>query len=223
MIRMSTPPSTNIPVGERFIVQELLGRGAAGAVYRAYDRERDATVALKVLSENTPGSLVRFKHEFRALSCFVHPNVVHLYELITRNDQWLLTMELIEGTDLLSYVRPPPGLPSPPPDATPGSTTESWTATESETSRGIAGSPEVGEVPSLPPAGSPQRSRSSRRAYGELDEERLRHTLRQLCVTGPRRCWAWARFRSACSMESRAPVPRSPSRSQPRPRMIMMA
>ncbi|HEY6878667.1 MAG TPA: hypothetical protein VI299_11645, partial [Polyangiales bacterium] len=53
---------------ERFVFEARLGVGASGSVYRAFDRERNATVAVKVLSELDETSIYRFKSEFRALA-----------------------------------------------------------------------------------------------------------------------------------------------------------
>ena len=90
----------------RFRLLETLGAGAFGAVYRAEDRERDVVVALKTLHEVKAESLLYFKNEFRALQDLDHPNVVHFHELHEAEGEWFFTMDLVEGTDLWSYVRP---------------------------------------------------------------------------------------------------------------------
>ncbi|HEX5658507.1 MAG TPA: protein kinase, partial [Polyangiales bacterium] len=101
---------------ERFVFQERLGAGASGSVHRAYDKQRGATVAVKVLAQLDPGSVYRFKAEFRALTGIAHPNLMQLYDLVLQGSEWLLTMELVEGGDFLRHVRPL-RTPSTPPDA----------------------------------------------------------------------------------------------------------
>ncbi|MGA8026231.1 MAG: protein kinase [Bryobacteraceae bacterium] len=90
----------------RFVVQERLGAGTFGIVYRVLDRERNSMVALKLLRHLDADRLLRFKHEFRSLVDVVHPNLVQLYELFGEDRHWFFTMELVEGTDFLSYLRP---------------------------------------------------------------------------------------------------------------------
>jgi Cdc6-like AAA superfamily ATPase len=77
-----------------------------GVVYEAFDKHQDARVALKTVSTLTADSLLRFKHEFRALQDLRHPNLIRLGELQEADGTWFFTMELIEGVDLLRYVRP---------------------------------------------------------------------------------------------------------------------
>jgi eukaryotic-like serine/threonine-protein kinase len=89
----------------RFVVEGHLGEGGMGAVHRARDVERGETVALKTMTHLDPGSLLRFKREFRALADISHPNVVQLYELFSEGDLWFFTMELVDGCDLLSWLR----------------------------------------------------------------------------------------------------------------------
>ena len=77
-----------------------------GAVYLARDLDRDLDVALKVLPFVEGPSLLRFKTEFRSLVALSHPNLVGLYELISDDDRWFFTMDVVHGTDFLSWVRP---------------------------------------------------------------------------------------------------------------------
>ena len=76
-----------------------------GVVYEAFDEERRASVALKMLKGFDGAALARFKREFRALQGLVHPNLVALDELFVENEQWFFTMELLAGVEFVSHVR----------------------------------------------------------------------------------------------------------------------
>jgi eukaryotic-like serine/threonine-protein kinase len=89
----------------RFRIVQQLGAGGAGDVYEAEDRVRNERVALKHLRHADPIALQRFKREFRALQDLQHPNLVHLGELFEESGAWFFTMELVDGTDLLTYLR----------------------------------------------------------------------------------------------------------------------
>ncbi|MDB4965435.1 MAG: hypothetical protein JWN44_1124 [Myxococcales bacterium] len=91
----------------RFELIRKLGEGGEGLVYEAHDNERDLRVALKTLRELDATSLYRFKKEFRALTNVSHPNIVGLYDLVSERDEWFFTMELIDGVDFITHVRPP--------------------------------------------------------------------------------------------------------------------
>ena len=91
---------------QRFTIQKYLGEGTFGVVYRVFDKERNADVALKKMRRFDPAHLLRFKAEFRSLVDLTHPNLLQLYELFGENQQWFFTMELVKGTDFISHVRP---------------------------------------------------------------------------------------------------------------------
>lgn len=90
---------------DRFQIISRLGEGAFGVVYEARDRARGERVAIKALHRLGPDALLRFKQEFRTLRDLRHPNLVRLEELIEQRGRWYITMELVRGSDVLSYVR----------------------------------------------------------------------------------------------------------------------
>ena len=77
-----------------------------GVVYRAWDRTLDKEVALKrVRAEVDLSRAQQLKAEFRARSALQHRNLVQLFELVIDGDDCFLTMELVDGTNLASWVR----------------------------------------------------------------------------------------------------------------------
>jgi serine/threonine protein kinase len=83
---------------------EVIGRGGMGVVYRALDETRGRHVALKALHRMSPGALLRFKQEFRTFAQLTHPHLVTLYEMLSNDQFWCFTMELLSGTTFGQYV-----------------------------------------------------------------------------------------------------------------------
>jgi hypothetical protein len=89
----------------RFELRERIGEGGMGVVYRAWDRALGKEVALKRMHELGATHVQRLKSEFRARSALQHRNLVQLFELVVDGNDCFFTMELIDGTDLESWVR----------------------------------------------------------------------------------------------------------------------
>ena len=98
-----SPAAVSVP--ERFSVERPLGVGAFGSVFVVWDREREQRVALKRLERADPGSIYRFKQEFRALANVVHPNLVRLHDFFALDDGWCFTMDLVEGVRFDHWAR----------------------------------------------------------------------------------------------------------------------
>src|SRR5262245_15022262 len=77
-----------------------------GIVYEALDGKSGERVAVKTVRVPGGEAIGRLKREFRALQDLDHDNLVHLGELIEDKGAWFFTMELVDGIDLLEWVRP---------------------------------------------------------------------------------------------------------------------
>jgi serine/threonine protein kinase len=106
--RPSTPTAPDHPLvaglPAHLTALRRLGTGGFGAVYVAFDRTRNAEVALKKLERVNPSSLYRFKQEFRAMADLRHPNLVQLHELFSVEETWCFTMELVRGMTFDAWV-----------------------------------------------------------------------------------------------------------------------
>jgi hypothetical protein len=98
------PSRRDFQGNERFEVIRQLGGGGFGAVFEALDRNSGTHVGLKVLDRPRAGDLRMFKREFRTLSEVTHANIVQLYELFDDGRHWFFTMELVRGTDFVSWA-----------------------------------------------------------------------------------------------------------------------
>jgi serine/threonine protein kinase len=102
----------------RYELAELLGRGAMGAVYSAYDTLLHRSVALKVLtyapglgdassspsSSRSPSEVPRILREARAAARITHPNAVSIYDVGEVDGVSFFAMELVVGRTLRSLV-----------------------------------------------------------------------------------------------------------------------
>ncbi len=94
----------SLPTGQlfagRFEVQEEIGRGGMGMVYRALDRELGDQVAIKTLRPELlqdPTLLERFKSEIRLARHISSKHVVRTHDIGERDGVYYLTMEYVEG------------------------------------------------------------------------------------------------------------------------------
>ncbi len=98
----------NEVLGERYQLQDPIGRGGMATIYRGRDMRMERTVAVKVLREvysTDPKFVTRFQREAKAASALQHPNIVQVYDYGQSNGSYFIVMELIEGADLRRYLR----------------------------------------------------------------------------------------------------------------------
>jgi serine/threonine-protein kinase len=87
----------------KYKIQELVGEGAMGTVYRATDSVLGRTVAVKVMNASIARQedhRNRFLREAQAAGSLQHPNVVTIYDLGELDGHLFIAMEFVYGTDL---------------------------------------------------------------------------------------------------------------------------
>ncbi|MDQ7778854.1 MAG: protein kinase [Planctomycetota bacterium] len=93
----------------------MVGKGAMGTVYRAYDESLDRHVAVKFLScelSAQAGTVERFRREAKAAAALSHPNIVHVYGIGKHDDRDYFVMEYVEGKSLAQLVHEKGKLPA---------------------------------------------------------------------------------------------------------------
>jgi serine/threonine protein kinase len=116
----NAPPSSGAPVGrsnialgtrlrDRFILDEILGIGGMGIVYKGRDLlkveacDRNPYVAIKVLREDfkkRDDAFIMLQREASRQQRLAHPNIVTVYDFDRTGDTIFISMELLEGTPL---------------------------------------------------------------------------------------------------------------------------
>jgi serine/threonine protein kinase len=113
------PPAAPKPLapgailGDRFILERILGNGGTAVVFQARDMTSagtapDLRVALKAPRHDRGDSkraIARLHHEFHQATKLAHPHIVRVFDLHQYGDSCFITMELIEGRLLSTIVR----------------------------------------------------------------------------------------------------------------------
>uniref|UniRef100_UPI001FC9D2EB protein kinase domain-containing protein n=1 Tax=Streptomyces recifensis TaxID=67355 RepID=UPI001FC9D2EB len=87
-------------LANRYQLQERLGGGAMGEVWRAADQLLERPVAIKLLFAQAAAEAERFRLEAQTAGRLNHPNVVGMYDFGSHHDQFYLVMELVDGWTL---------------------------------------------------------------------------------------------------------------------------
>ncbi len=100
-------PFTGSILGD-YEIQESIGQGGMGVVYRARQLSLDRPVAIKILPSRHCADhdyVNRFLREARAAANLNHPNIIHVFDAGVANDIYFLVMELMDGQNLGQIVR----------------------------------------------------------------------------------------------------------------------
>src|SRR6185369_6147054 len=91
-----------------FELEEQIGAGGMGVVYRARYVGNDRKVALKLLPQHVatnPALAARFEREMAILKDLRHPHIVHCFGGTCEGDQWFYAMQLVEGGSIDKLLR----------------------------------------------------------------------------------------------------------------------
>lgn len=101
-------PLIGIVVADRYRIQERIGRGGMGVVYKVEHARIGKLMALKLLAGELSRDrelLERFKREAQLASRLSHPNTVQVFDFGTADGLTYLAMEYLRGIDLLHLVK----------------------------------------------------------------------------------------------------------------------
>jgi len=95
----------------KYQIQDVLGQGGMGIVYRAFDPAIQRTVAIKTITKSTldPADLqyvlTRFRHEAQAVGRLTHPRIAAIYDYGEDLDLAYIVMELVNGKSLFQHLQ----------------------------------------------------------------------------------------------------------------------
>src|SRR5690349_6953662 len=101
---MEVDPTTRF---NRYAIEALIGSGAMGKVYVAFDTRLRRRVAIKVLEPSDDierGTIAAALHEARAAAAIAHPNATAIFDAEQIGDTSFIVMELVNGTPLRQFV-----------------------------------------------------------------------------------------------------------------------
>lgn len=107
--QVKSPSKLGRVLASRYELRSILGVGAYGEVFSAWDIVRSRLVAIKVLKNTRANVLMQFKQEFRGIFELNHPNLVRVYKLGREGSVWFIVMEFIDGVPITNSpaIHPP--------------------------------------------------------------------------------------------------------------------
>lgn len=88
-------------------IEQVIGRGGMGVVYKGYDTQLNRAVAIKVLSPHLASNVTarkRFEREARAAAAVVHHNVIPIHGVNSQGKLPYIVMHLVGGSSLQEYI-----------------------------------------------------------------------------------------------------------------------
>jgi len=93
-------------IGTSTVLKEL-GRGSMAVVFEGYQRTLKRKIAIKILPKAlmTNTAAERFQQEAEAAAILSHPNIIPIYEVGETDEFLFMSMQLVQGQDLLAYIK----------------------------------------------------------------------------------------------------------------------
>jgi len=100
--------TTGSTFANRYQIIEELGKGGMGKVYKVFDQEVQAKMALKLIKPEVSAdknTIDRFRNELKIARDVSHKNICRMYDLGKEGGHYFITMEYVSGEDLKSFIR----------------------------------------------------------------------------------------------------------------------
>ncbi len=94
----------------KYEIQDVLGRGGMGAVYKGFDPAISRAVAIKTIAKSSLDAgelehlLARFRHEAQVVGRLAHPGIVQIYDYGEDEELAYIVMELVNGKTLAEHL-----------------------------------------------------------------------------------------------------------------------
>ncbi|MEU9968373.1 serine/threonine-protein kinase [Streptomyces malaysiensis] len=92
-------------VAGRYLLQEPIGRGGMGVVWRAHDELLDRQVAVKCARPDDDRAVLRLTNEARNAARLHHPHIVSVFDFVDESEVCWIVMEYVSGGSLADMVR----------------------------------------------------------------------------------------------------------------------
>ncbi|CAD8168516.1 unnamed protein product [Paramecium pentaurelia] len=92
---------------DNYIIEQSIGKGTFGKVYRGLHKPTQQFVAIKILEKSKieqPADFTRIQREIHILRKLRHPNIVQLYEILESETKIYLIMEFVSGGELFQHI-----------------------------------------------------------------------------------------------------------------------
>ncbi|RPJ24806.1 MAG: serine/threonine protein kinase [Chloroflexi bacterium] len=95
-------------LGNRYLIDEVLGQGGMSAVYRASDPNLKRVVAIKIIHSHLstdPDFVQRFEEEAAAVAQLRHHGIIQVYDFNRDDDMYYMVLEFVPGETVQDHLK----------------------------------------------------------------------------------------------------------------------